>query len=348
MIVIVFLGTIYQGDLGLHMTQKIYFSSWVHWIYFIPLPAGRLLMMVMFINLCALSLRKSLWQYKKLGILIVHFGALLLLFGGGVTAYFSYEGRMTIKEGNSSNYIEDYFTKELAVISSDSTSSAFSEDQLFSSNTLNFNNGSIDFDIKIISFLVNSKPIKRLESCQECKGKFQSYQLVELKHQKEFEQNNSAVIFEIKGIDDITDGVYASMIFENENNVVDFYGDQLRIMLRPKRTEIPFTIELVNFEEVLHPGTEIAKSYSSEVILNTGELNRDVVISMNEPLRHREYTFFQSAFNRADNAEYSTLAVVKNYGRLFPYISSIVMCIGLLLHLIMIFLSRLSRQKAKQ
>ena len=330
------------------MTQKIYFSSWVHWIYFIPLPAGRLLMVVMFINLCALSLRKSLWQYKKSGILIVHFGALLLLFGGGVTAYFSYEGRMTIKEGNSSNYIEDYFTRELAIISSDSTSTAFSEDQLFSSNTLTFNHNSSSFDIQILSFLVNSKPIKRLEGCQECKGKFQSYQLVELKHQKEFEQNNSAVIFEIKGIDDVTDGVYASMIFENENNSIDFSGDPLKIILRPKRTLIPFSIKLVDFKEVLHPGTDIAKSYSSDVILNTGELNRDVVISMNEPLRHRDYTFFQAAFNRADNTEYSTLAVVKNYGRLFPYISSIVMCIGLLLHLIITFLSRLSRKKAKQ
>ena len=101
MIIIVFLGTIYQGDLGLYMTQKIYFSSWVYWFYFIPLPAGRLLMIVMSINLLALSFRKSLWKFKKLGILIVHFGALLLLLGGGITAYFSYEGRMTIKEGDS-------------------------------------------------------------------------------------------------------------------------------------------------------------------------------------------------------------------------------------------------------
>ena len=137
------------------------------------------------------------------------------------------------------------------------------------------------------------------------------------------------------------------MIFENENNVIDFGQEQLTIMLRPLRTALPFSIELVDFEEVLHPGTEIAKSYSSKVILNTGELKRDVIIAMNEPLRHREYTFFQSAFNRADNAEYSTLAVVKNYGRLFPYISSIVMCIGLLLHLIMMFLSRLNRPKVK-
>ena len=347
MIIIVFLGTIYQGDLGLYMTQKIYFSSWMYWLYFIPLPAGRLLMTVMSINLLALSLRKSLWQYKKIGILIVHFGALLLLLGGGITAYFSYEGRMTIKEGNSSNYIEDYYTKELAIIASDRSTTSFDEDQLFSSNTLSVNHSGGSFSIKVLSFLINSKPINRIESCDECRGEFQSYQLVELKHQKEFEQNNAALIFEIDGINESIDGVYASMIFENENNVIDFGQEQLTIMLRPLRTALPFSIELVDFEEVLHPGTEIAKSYSSKVILNTGELKRDVIIAMNEPLRHREYTFFQSAFNRADNAEYSTLAVVKNYGRLFPYISSIVMCIGLLLHLIMMFLSRLNKPKAK-
>ena len=304
-------------------------------------------MLVMSINLCALSLRKSLWQYKKLGILIVHFGALLLLFGGGITAYFSYEGRMTIKEGNSSNYIEDYYIKELAVIAADQTSISFSQEQLFSSNTLNYNYGSSNFDIKILSFLVNSKPIKRIEKCVECMGKFKSYQLVELKPNKEFEQNNSAVIFKIQGISDTVDGVYASMIFENDRNAIDLGTEQLTIFVRPKRTIIPFSIELVDFKEVLHPGTDIAKSYSSEVILSTGDLNRDVLIAMNEPLRYRDYTFFQAAFNRADNTEYSTLAVVKNYGRLFPYISSIIMSVGLLLHLMMMFLSRLNRQKVK-
>jgi len=347
MIIIVFLGTIYQGELGLHMTQKIYFSSWIYWIYFIPLPAGRLLMFVMSINLFALSLRKSLWKFNKLGILIVHFGALLLLFGGGITAYFSYEGRMTIKEGNSSNYIEDYYTKELAIIGSDLKVTKFSEDQLFNSNTLDFNNASGSFDIKVLSFLINSKPINRIETCTECKGNFQSYQLVELKPQKEFEQNNASVIYEIQGLDNSTNGVYASMIFEKVNNVIDFGGEQLTISLRSKRTKIPFSIELVDFKEVLHPGTEIAQSYSSQVMLNTGDLKRDVVIAMNEPLRYREYTFFQSAFNRSDNTEYSTLAVVKNYGRIFPYISSIVMCVGLLLHLLMMFISRLNRQRTK-
>ena len=54
---------------------------------------------------------------------------------------------------------------------------------------------------------------------------------------------------------------------------------------------------------------------------------------MNEPLRYKGYTFFQSSYIEKPEGETSVFAVVKNYGRLFPYISSIVMCFGLLFHL---------------
>ena len=337
MIILVFLGTIYQGELGLYITQKTYFSSWIHWLFFIPLPAGRLLMIVIFINLFCLLFKKSLWKYKKIGILVVHFGALLLFFGGGITAYFSYEGQMTIKEGESSNYIEDYYLKELAFLPSNDREIIFNQEQLIERDSHELDYSNVHFQIKILSFLSNSKPISRIQKCAECRGIFKSFELVELKSQKEFEQNNSSVIFEITGINDVIDGIYASMVFEKDNNKLIIDDQTITILLRPERTEIPFEIQLVDFKEVLHPGIDIAKSYSSEIILNNKDFGRQVLISMNEPLRHREYTFFQSAFNRTKISEFSTFAVVKNYGRLFPYISSIMMCIGLLLHLIIMF-----------
>jgi hypothetical protein len=55
---------------------------------------------------------------------------------------------------------------------------------------------------------------------------------------------------------------------------------------------------------------------------------------MNEPLRYSGYTFFQASFIEGLDKEATVLAVVKNYGRLFPYISSIIMSVGLLLHLL--------------
>ena len=55
---------------------------------------------------------------------------------------------------------------------------------------------------------------------------------------------------------------------------------------------------------------------------------------MNEPLRHKGYTFYQASFIDGELIQTTVLAAVKNYGRLFPYISTIVMCIGLLFHMI--------------
>ena len=85
----------------------------------------------------------------------------------------------------------------------------------------------------------------------------------------------------------------------------------------------------------MHPGTGIAKSYSSDINLIEDGISKRMLIKMNEPLRHRGYTFYQASFIESADGETTVLAAVKNYGRLFPYISSIIMCIGLLIHLTM-------------
>ena len=46
----------------------------------------------------------------------------------------------------------------------------------------------------------------------------------------------------------------------------------------------------------MHPGTNVAKSFSSEVNLIESEIPRRVMIQMNEPLRHLDYTFFQASW----------------------------------------------------
>jgi hypothetical protein len=56
---------------------------------------------------------------------------------------------------------------------------------------------------------------------------------------------------------------------------------------------------------------------------------------MNEPLRYKGYTFYQSSFEQRDGIEVSVLNVVKNTGRFFPYLSCLVIFCGLLLHFIL-------------
>jgi hypothetical protein len=55
---------------------------------------------------------------------------------------------------------------------------------------------------------------------------------------------------------------------------------------------------------------------------------------MNEPLRYKGYTFYQSSFSLRPDGEYSVLSVVRNKGRVFPYLASLLIFAGLLLHLV--------------
>ena len=110
--------------------------------------------------------------------------------------------------------------------------------------------------------------------------------------------------------------------------------DLFEVQLRPYRTYLPFEIELIDFKKEMHPGTNVAKSFSSQINLIENDVSRKVLIKMNEPLRHYDYTFYQASFIEDGDQQTTVLATVKNYGRMFPYISSIIMCIGVLLQMI--------------
>ena len=74
------------------------------------------------------------------------------------------------------------------------------------------------------------------------------------------------------------------------------------------------------------------------------EEERELIIFMNNPLRYKNYTFYQASYSvDARGRELSTLAVVKNSGRLLPYISCLVTFTGLVVH----FLSMAFRSQLK-
>ena len=64
-------------------------------------------------------------------------------------------------------------------------------------------------------------------------------------------------------------------------------GKQYVMSIQKKKTYLPFTIELIDFKKVMHPGTEVAKAYSSKINLIENNIPRSVLIEMNKPLRHK-------------------------------------------------------------
>ena len=188
MMILVVLGTLAQRDMGLFAVQNKYYSSWIIWFDFFPMPGGRLTLIIMLINLCFFFFNKNIWQIKKLGIVILHIGGILLLVGGGLTAMFSSEGNMVIDEGSQSNYVEDYHYMELAVINV--TANDFDDHIIFDQPLLNRNkilsHEKLNFEIEILEYLENCQPEKRLSPAGiQYKGMLKNFMLTKLKLGKE-------------------------------------------------------------------------------------------------------------------------------------------------------------------
>ena len=337
MMVLVIFGTIAQKDMGLFAVQEKYFSSWILWVWYFPLPGARPTMLLMFINLSFFFFNKSLWKKSKLGIIILHLGGMLLLVGGGLTAIFSSEGNMVIDEGSSSNFIEDYHYMELAIINvsnNDFDSYVVFDQPLLSSGRI-LKHENFNFEIEIIEYMNNCEPKRRNNLAPiQFKGMMKNFMLDELPSLKEENMNRPGIMFNLHNTGNNSDGIYGLFLGQTIPQKLNINNEDHIILFRKKRTYVPFEIELLDFKKVMHSGTGIAKSYSSDINLIEDGIAKRFKIKMNHPLRHEGYTFYQSSFIETPEMETSVFAVVKNHGRLFPYISSIIMCFGLLIHLI--------------
>lgn len=300
-------------------------------------------MAVVFANLVAGLCQPRAWRRDRVGLLITHGGALLLLFGGLLTAYFSSEGNMRIPEGETSNFVSDYRSKEVALINTTSPDldlvTAYDLDRLEPTS-----------ELSATEFTGRIEVVERYENCRvvewgspagpEWRGSGRRWRAESAPPAKDAENDLAAVVVRVQDAAPDVDGLY--LLVENALEPERFVAGARRfaMVLRARRTYLPFALELIDFEKQMHPGTGMAKSYKSEVNLLADETSRRVVIQMNEPLRHGGYTFFQSSFDDRSAVEITYLAAVKNYGRLFPYISSLVMCLGLLVHLVQMLLRR--------
>ena len=338
MMFLIVIGTLAQKDMGLFAAQQRYFSSWIIWFSYFPTPGGRLAMLLIFINLSFFICSKTLWNKDKIGILILHLGGLMLMIGGGLTAMFSSEGNIVIDEGEKSNFIEDYYYMELAIINeSDPEYDNFTiyDDPLLKSGKV-LKHKDIPFEVEILSYIENCKPVKRDKPPGlQYKGMMKNFMLSDLSPLKEENMNRPGLIFNLSNSGTSFDGIYGLFLGQTVLQTLRINEIDYTIVFRKKRTYLPFEIELIDFKKIMYPGTSIAKSYSSDINLIELGIAKHILIEMNQPLRYKGYTFFQSSFIESAEGETTVLAAVKNYGRLFPYISSIIMCFGLLVHLVM-------------
>lgn len=102
------------------------------------------------------------------------------------------------------------------------------------------------------------------------------------------------------------------------------------VAYRNRRIPLGFDVSLVDFQKTNYPGTMRAMAYQSAVEYDGGN---KAVISMNEPLQYKQFYMYQASFEQAPSgvAMASILSVNSDPGRIWKYLGSLLMCLGIVL-----------------
>jgi hypothetical protein len=316
--------------------------SWFVWLHAgalsVPIfPAGALVGLVLAVNLVAAQGRRLELSWRKAGLWIVHAGLILLVVGEFVTGGFQVDGRMAIEEGQTANYVEIPRQVELAIV--DTTDPAF--DDVYGISEAALGRGGVvavkgtPLSVRIVRYERNVQFVRRPPALQPIatQGVGTDVAVVPLPPVTSDEQEDqSAAVVEVLagggrslGTWLASNAIQASQKFEHE-------GRTFTIALRPRREYLPYSLTLQKFRHDVYAGTTIPKNFSSLVRLQNPARseNREVLIYMNQPLRYDGKAFYQASFGKNDTL--SILQVVSNPGWILPYLSTVLVTLGLLVH----------------
>lgn len=322
-------GTLAQRWLGLYAAQEMFFSTFITWIGPVPLPGGYTLMVVFCASLLLKFLLASPWQKQKAGIVLAHLGVLVLMIGALITAVGAREHFMIIPQGKTTPYIYDYHQRVLFLFAQDELIRTVAFEDLSPDRTIE----DLPFSLTILTRCVNCAIERRPpEEAKNFKSMGQFMRLQDKPSEKEPEANISGVTFMLGGARPKENGRYIA--FEGMPKPISFRaaGRDYKLMFGKDQKPLPFSIRLEQFTKEAYPGTTKARAYSSDVVIEDGALNLPARISMNAPLHYRGYTFYQSSFEDGPQGVLTILSVVQNHGRIFPYLGTLLIVAGLIVH----------------
>lgn len=354
-LLLIFFGTLDQVHIGIREAQKQYFESlFVAWFYpsdwpgghvlknvFLPLLGGYLLGSLLIVNLVLGFFRYFRASVKKIGIMFIHGGLMLLIISGFLTSYFQQESQMWISTGGVANYSQSTFENEFVII--DQTDA--SKDRVVSVPVDELTEGRVirlpgfGLVVKVDRFFENAVISRRREgslSNLANRGAGLNIEANAVPRTAKPDEVNTVSAY-VTLLDDEQREIgrwLVSNLFDERFPVQQFSsnGRQYEIGIRFKRYYYPFALELMEFRFDRYPGTQIPKNFSSLVKILDPEKGdaRQALIYMNHPLRYEGLTFFQASFSPKEDA--TMLQVVKNESWVLPYIAVFVVGVGLLVH----------------
>ena len=367
---LVFFGTLAQKTYGIWTVVDQYFWSWVVFIdaqpavefgkiFFglptdlqapswlkLPYPGGKSIGGLMFVNLLAAHFVRMKLTWKRTGVIVLHSGLVLLFVGEFITREFQVEQQMVIPEGGSANYAFDHRHAELAVVDSsdpkDDKVTVVSDGVLkrYAGTDEAFDHDLLPVSVQVVKWFPNSDLVSpsKPEAVNDADAGAGLKAIAEgrpevtgVDPEQKADYPSAYVRLYEKGTDKPL-GTYLVSVLVDSPQTVTVGGKTYELSLRFTRYYKPFRLHLDDFTFDRYPGTDTPKNYASQIQLEdpaTGD-RRAVTIAMNEPFRHAGETFYQSSFTKDEKS--TILQVVRNPGWVLPYLSCVLVTVGLCIH----------------
>ncbi|MDA0834640.1 MAG: cytochrome c biogenesis protein CcsA [Planctomycetota bacterium] len=302
---------------------------------------------------------------KRAGVVLLHSGIGLMMFSEVLVGVGAKEAQMSLDEGQTSNFVRDIRTVELAFVDTSNPDhdivTVVPRSRL--SKGVRIADVQLPVDIELVRYLQNSDLRKAKPDDKNPATVGSGVQWIAEDVDAStgtdmgsgVDMSSAYIEFFEKGTDKSL-GVYLVGVLQSELNQPEtlVVGDKTYdLSLRFERSYKDYSVTLLDVRKDDYLGTDTPRNYSSDIhIVDPSRgIDEKVHIWMNNPLRFAGETFYQSGYHKdpRTNKESTTLAVVTNTGWMIPYVSCMIVAVGLLAHFsitLVRFLNRRQREEA--
>ena len=316
---------------------------------------------------------------RRGGIVLIHSGIGLMMLGELLVGTFAVEQQISLREGETLNYALDTRSTELAIVdpSSDEGDDVVVVPLWVKGRSSHFlsqkviQNGNLPFDIEILDYYKNAElidvdPQKDDQPPNPATAGFGTRLIAQAVRASSGADSDGTIDLAaayVKLTEKGTGTQIGTFLLAQQMAMQDL-AEEVRLDNKTYQLSLRFERDYKDYQLRLHDvvkedyaGTDVPRHYASDMnILDTKRnIDQDVKVWMNNPVRYAGETFYQSGYRKipagpaGKEVEISTIQVVENTGWMIPYVSCMLVMIGLLAHFcgtLSRFLKRLTRETA--
>jgi cytochrome c-type biogenesis protein CcsB len=312
-------ATFIENDYGTSTAQVIIYQAW--WF--------ELLLLIGVVNLAGSVFKYKLVTRKKWAILLFHLAFIFIIIGAGVTRYFGFEGSMHIREGESTNQV----ISDASYIQFQAEFNGAKVSELtkvrFTPNSNNNYQKTLEIGGKTVQVENEIFVPNATEAMGTDANGMPVRSLVQMPTKSQNELDAFTAII-TSGNEVQRVNVFGRDGVVHEPSVCTINGITVRISYGAIVRELPFSIQLRDFQLERYPGSMSPSSYASEITLKdpTLSIERPFRIFMNNILKYNGYRFFQTSFDRDEQG--TILSVNQDYwGTFITYLGYFLMTLGM-------------------